>query len=383
VGEALPEVTGATEDRRGLGGGARPAAVALEGIAKTFGTVTALRDVSLSVAEGEFVCFLGPSGCGKTTLLRIVAGLERQNAGVVRMAGRDVSGLPPSQRDYGIVFQSYALFPNLTVARNVAYGLEARRRGRRQTEARVDELLDLVRLRAHKQRYPAQLSGGEQQRVALARALAPSPSLLLLDEPLSALDARVRLALRQEMKALQRRLGITTIMVTHDQEEALTMADRIVVMNHGVVEQIGTPAEIYREPSSLFVARFVGHMNLLEAVADARPGWARLGALALRHRPAPGTRAGDAITLGIRPEQVRVGAAAREADNRLVGRVTSVQFQGAFTRLGVQAAGDGPSLACDLAAGALAELEIEEGTELAVALAPDALRVFVAPPAGG
>ena len=203
MGEALPEVAST-----------RPPAVVLEGIAKKFGAVPALRDVSLTVAEGEFVCFLGPSGCGKTTLLRIVAGLEQQNAGVVRMAGHDVSRLPPSRRNYGIVFQSYALFPNLTVARNVAYGLEARRAARDRIHARVDELLALVDLRHHKQRYPAQLSGGEQQRVALARALAPSPSLLLLDEPLSALDARVRLALRQEMKALQRRLGNTTTMVT-------------------------------------------------------------------------------------------------------------------------------------------------------------------------
>jgi iron(III) transport system ATP-binding protein len=362
----------------------RPAAVELEGIAKTFGAVTALRDVSLTVREGEFVCFLGPSGCGKTTLLRIIAGLERQNVGVVSMAGRDVSRLSPSQRNYGIVFQSYALFPNLTVARNVAYGLRARRAVRRQVDARVDELLELVDLPRHKLRYPAQLSGGEQQRVALARALAPSPSLLLLDEPLSALDARVRLALRQEMKALQRRLGITTIMVTHDQEEALTMADRIVVMNHGVVEQIGAPVEIYGEPSSLFVARFVGHMNLLEAVADVRPGWARLGALTLRHRPAPGARPGGPVTLGIRPEEVRIGAAAREAENRLTAQVTSVQFQGAFTRLGLRAAGaGGPALECDLAAPALAELEVSEGAELPVALAPGALRAFVTAPAGG
>src|SRR5262245_34695582 len=281
MGQAIPEVTRTTA-------GGRPPAVAPRGIAKRFGAMVALRDISFTVGEGEFVCFLGPSGCGKTTLLRIVAGLERQNVGVVRMRGQDVSALPPSRRNYGIVFQSYALFPNLTVARNIAYGLQARRSARRQADARVDELLELVHLRHHKQRYPAQLSGGEQQRVALARALAPAPSLLLLDEPLSALDARVRLALRGEMKALQRRLGITTIMVTHDQEEALTMADRIVVMNHGVVEQIGTPGEIYGAPASLFVARFVGHMNFLAAVSDDQPGRARLGATMLRHRPHPG-----------------------------------------------------------------------------------------------
>jgi iron(III) transport system ATP-binding protein len=361
---------------------ARPAAVALEGIAKKFGAVVALRDVSLAVAEGEFVCFLGPSGCGKTTLLRIVAGLERQNAGVVRMAGRDVTGLPPGQRNYGIVFQSYALFPNLTVARNVAYGLRARRRGAREIEARVAELLALVRLEAHAHRYPAQLSGGEQQRVALARALAPAPALLLLDEPLSALDARVRLALRHEMKALQRRLGITTIMVTHDQEEALTMADRIVVMNHGVVEQVGTPAQIYSEPSSLFVARFVGHMNLLDAVAEGRPGWARVGPLVLRHRGTPATAPGATVTLGIRPEEIGVGPAAREAENRVSARVTSAQFQGAFTRLLLQPVGAaGPPLECDVAAGALGELDLEEGAELPVTLRADALRVLASRPA--
>jgi iron(III) transport system ATP-binding protein len=361
---------------------ARPAAVALEGIAKKFGGVVALREVSLAVAEGEFVCFLGPSGCGKTTLLRIVAGLERQNAGVVRMAGRDVSSLPPGQRNYGIVFQSYALFPNLTVARNVAYGLHARRRAGPAIEARVAELLALIRLETHAHRYPAQLSGGEQQRVALARALAPSPALLLLDEPLSALDARVRLALRQEIKALQRRLGITTIMVTHDQEEALTMADRIVVMNHGVVEQVGTPAAIYSEPSSLFVARFVGHMNVLEGIADQRPGWARVGPLVLRHRGTPATAPGAAVTLGIRPEEIRVGPAAGNGDNRVRARVTSVQFQGAFTRLGLQPVGaTGAPLECDVAAGALGDIDLSEGSELPVTLRPDALRVLEGTPA--
>ena len=354
-------------------------AVELERISKKFGTVVAIGGVSLSVAEGEFVCFLGPSGCGKTTLLRIIAGLERQNDGVVRIRGRDVSALPPAQRNYGIVFQSYALFPNLTVARNVAYGLRA---ARHEVEARVDELLALVDLPHHKLRYPAQLSGGEQQRVALARALAPSPALLLLDEPLSALDARVRLALRLEMKALQRRLGITTIMVTHDQEEALTMADRIVVMNHGGVEQIGTPAEIYAEPASLFVARFVGHMNLWPAVAEAQPGRARVGALSLDHRVASGVRAGDAVTLGIRPEEVRLGPAARTARNRLTARVTSVQFQGAFTRLTLAGVGeDGLALSCDVAATALAELGVKDGAEVAVALPPDAVRAFVETPA--
>ena len=355
---------------------ARPAAVALHRIAKKFGQFVALRDVSLSIAAGEFVCFLGPSGCGKTTLLRIIAGLERQNAGEVLMAGRDVSGLPPSQRNYGIVFQSYALFPNLTVARNVAYGLETRRTPREDIERRVDELLALVGLAAHKAKYPAQLSGGEQQRIALARALAPAPALLLLDEPLSALDARVRQSLRHEIRALQRRLGVTTIMVTHDQEEALAMADRIVVMNHGVVEQVGTPMEVYTRPRSPFVARFVGQMNFLEATAGERAGWARLGAVEMRHLTTQPLAAGTRLTLAIRPEEILVGPAADGTENRLVTRIRAVQFLGPFTRLSLALPDGAPALECDVAATAFAALGAAEGSELALSLRPEALRVF-------
>src|SRR6266853_2693656 len=211
----------------------------IEHLTKAFGAFTALHDISLEIHEGEFVCFLGPSGCGKTTLLRAIAGLDPQSSGTIRQKGRDVSALPPAQRDFGIVFQSYALFPNLTVTDNVGYGLVSRRQARGAIAQRVDELLALVGMPDSGSKYPAQLSGGQQQRVALARALATSPGLLLLDEPLSALDARVRLRLRHEIKQLQRRLGVTTVMVTHDQEEALAMADCIVVMNQGVIEQIG------------------------------------------------------------------------------------------------------------------------------------------------
>jgi iron(III) transport system ATP-binding protein len=352
------------------------AAVALEGIAKKFGGYVALRDISLSVGSGEFICFLGPSGCGKTTLLRIIAGLERQNAGTVLMSGRDVSALPPAQRNYGIVFQSYALFPNLTVGRNVAYGLETRRVSAGAIASRVDELLALVGLARHKDKYPAQLSGGEQQRVALARALAPSPALLLLDEPLSALDARVRQSLRHEIRGLQRRLGVTTIMVTHDQEEALAMADRIVVMNAGQVEQVGGPTEVYRRPSTPFVARFVGQMNFLPAVAAGRSGWARAGSAELRHQPGFEAAPGGALTLAIRPEEITVGPAALHGDNRLTARITVVQFLGAFTRLGLTV--DGEALECDVAATAFAALGVGEGADLPIALAPDALRAFPA-----
>ena len=358
-------------------GDARPPAVELHGIAKKFGQFVALRSITLSVAPGEFVCFLGPSGCGKTTLLRIIAGLERQNAGTVSMAGRDVSALPPSQRSYGIVFQSYALFPNLSVARNIAYGLETRRAGREAIARRVDELLALVGLAQHRDKFPAQLSGGEQQRVALCRALAPSPALLLLDEPLSALDARVRQTLRHEIRALQRRLGVTTIMVTHDQEEALAMADRIVVMNHGVVEQIGGPVDVYTHPASPFVARFVGHMNFIPAEASGAPGRARAGTVELAHADPDGRPAGTPLTLAIRPEEIAVGPGARGGENAVAARVEAVQFLGAFTRLTLSLPGLGEArLTCDVAATAFAELGTGEGCEVPVRLGRAALRVF-------
>ena len=255
---------------RGNGSGNGSAAQAapflrIRNLTKRFGVFTALQDVSLDVYRGEFICFLGPSGCGKTTLLRAIAGLDPQDEGSIEIAGRDVSRLPPAARDFGIVFQSYALFPNLTVSGNVGYGLVNRRKSRSEIITRVRELLTLVGLSDQEKKYPVQLSGGQQQRVALARALATSPGLLLLDEPLSALDARVRLRLRDEIKSLQRRLGVTTIMVTHDQEEALAMADRIVVMNQGVIDQVGVPLEIYRLPTTSFVADFVGSMTFLNA----------------------------------------------------------------------------------------------------------------------
>ena len=252
----------------------RPPYLRIRELSKRFGEFTALDRISLDIHEGEFVCFLGPSGCGKTTLLRAIAGLDPQTHGRIEQAGRDVSTLPASKRDFGIVFQSYALFPNLTAARNVAYGLENARLPRARIQARVKELLGMVGILEQGDKYPAQLSGGQQQRVALARALATSPGLLLLDEPLSALDAKVRVHLRHEIRQLQRQVGVTTIMVTHDQEEALTIADRIVVMNRGVIEQVGTPVEVYRRPASAFVADFIGVMNFMPAASSgpARSG---------------------------------------------------------------------------------------------------------------
>jgi iron(III) transport system ATP-binding protein len=284
-------------------GGAAVAApfLKLEGIGKQFGGFTALRSVDLAISQGEFVCFLGPSGCGKTTLLRIIAGLEAQTAGRIEQGGRDISRAAPSQRDYGIVFQSYALFPNLSVADNVAYGLVNRKMAKAQIRARVSELVKLVGLPGSEEKFPAQLSGGQQQRIALARALATSPGLLLLDEPLSALDAIVRVHLRQEIRSLQRKLGVTTIMVTHDQEEALSVADRIVVMNHGVIEQVGTPMEVYREPATPFVADFVGRINVLDGVAEADER-VRIGPTLFEC--AHGRPRGTQVRIYLRPEDV-------------------------------------------------------------------------------
>jgi iron(III) transport system ATP-binding protein len=348
----------------------------IRNLTKTFGQFTALSNVSLDVPKGEFVCFLGPSGCGKTTLLRAIAGLDPQDAGMIEIAGRDVSHLPPAARDFGIVFQSYALFPNLTVGANVGYGLVNRRAGRAVMDARVTELLTLVGLTDQQKKYPVQLSGGQQQRVALARALATSPGLLLLDEPLSALDARVRLRLRDEIKMLQRRLGVTTIMVTHDQEEALAMADRIVVMNQGVIEQVGSPQEIYRNPTTAFVADFVGTMTFLDAQI-AGPMSLRVGAIELACPDAKRFAVGSSVRIGLRPEEIRVRNIDRATPNQIATRVTSLDFLGSFcrARLKPDAAPDVAILA-DFSLNLMRDLAVAEGQPLTVALPPESLRVF-------
>ena len=350
----------------------------IEHIHKRFGAFTALDDVSLSIERGEFVCFLGPSGCGKTTLLRIIAGLEAQSQGRIVQAGRDISLLPPAQRDYGIVFQSYALFPNLSIADNVAYGLVNRRQPDQQIKTRVDELLALVGLPGSGGKYPAQMSGGQQQRVALARALATSPGLLLLDEPLSALDAIVRVHLRNEIRALQRELGVTTIMVTHDQEEALSIADRIVVMNHGVIEQVGTPLQVYREPASPFVARFVGKVNRLDAVAEG-DRWFRCGDMRLRCPEGGGAdfRPGSAVTLYLRPEDRVVEGLGDTTPHRCVGTVRHIEFLGG-TCLAEMAVDrlPGQTLQLQFSLNQMDELAVREGHTVPFALREDRLRVF-------
>jgi iron(III) transport system ATP-binding protein len=347
----------------------------IDGLSKRFGTFTALDAITLEIHEGELVCFLGPSGCGKTTLLRAIAGLEPQTSGRIVQAGREISALPPTQRDFGIVFQSYALFPNLTAWKNVAYGLENARAGKAEVARRVTELLELVGLGAQGGKYPAQLSGGQQQRVALARALATSPGLLLLDEPLSALDAKVRVYLRHEIKALQRRLGVTTIIVTHDQEEALVMADRIVVMNQGRIEQVGTPVEIYREPASAFVADFIGLMNFVSGTV-VRPGRVRCGSLELTCE-SDGLPGGTPVTVAIRPEDIGVEGVRGSEENVVPARVGALAFLGSFFRADLVGAGTGEGpLRADLSVELVRRLGLAEGQALSVVLPRERLRVY-------
>ncbi len=350
--------------------------LSVRGVSKRFGSFTALKDVSLDVQAGEFVCFLGPSGCGKTTLLRAIAGLDPQDSGQIFIGGRDVSKLPPAARDFGIVFQSYALFPNLTVADNIAFGLVNRRSATAAVQRRVAELLETIGLPEQADKYPVQLSGGQQQRVALARALATSPSLLLLDEPLSALDARVRLRLRDELKALQRRLGITTIMVTHDQDEALGLADRMVVMNQGVIDQVGSPREIYGAPRTAFVADFVGTMNFVDCVALAADS-VRVGPLEIRLGQPHGLAAGGAGRLGIRPEAVQVHTHLNGDANALMARVEEVGFHGGFVRASLSPLeAPGARIAADLSTGLDRLPTLTPGVEIPISLPPQRLRVF-------
>ncbi|SLN10286.1 Sulfate/thiosulfate import ATP-binding protein CysA [Roseovarius litorisediminis] len=359
--------------------------LSIENLWKAFGTFLALKDISLEIIEGEFVCFLGPSGCGKTTLLRAIAGLDLQTKGRVLQDGKDVSNLPPSERDFGIVFQSYALFPNLTIEKNIAFGLENTGRKKPEIAARVNELLQLVGLPEQGKKYPAQLSGGQQQRIALARAIATNPGLLLLDEPLSALDAKVRVHLRHEIKELQRKLGVTTVMVTHDQEEALSMADRIVVMNQGVIEQVGTPTEIYRDPTTLFVADFIGEMNQINAVAGTS-GRIKIGEAEMISRP-HNFAAGTPIIAAIRPEDViphgddalspGLTDEISTQENAFEVTVDEMEFLGSFwrCRLASKRFGD-TELIADFSINAVRRLELGEGKQMMIELPDDRLMAF-------
>jgi putative spermidine/putrescine transport system ATP-binding protein len=304
-------------------------ALDFQSVRKTFGSNVALESLDLSVRPGELVTLLGPSGCGKTTALRIAAGFEFADSGIVSLSGVDISDTPAHKRNMGMVFQSYSLFPNLTVELNVDFGLRTRKIAGPERKRRVDEMLELVELGRFRTRYPHQLSGGQQQRVALARALAVQPQVLLLDEPLSALDAKVRTNLRDEIRRIQTEVGITTLFVTHDQEEALAISDRICVMSQGRIEQLGTPTDVYRTPTTAFVARFVGSMNEFPATVSGGDEVVVLD----RRFGVPAARAhtaGAPVKVLVRPEDLTLDPAG------LAGSVTSVTFQGATTLVGVR-----------------------------------------------
>ncbi len=353
----------------------------VDSVSKNFGNFTALADVSFQARRGEFLCILGPSGCGKTTLLRVVAGLEKQTRGRVFIENRDVSSLPVSKRNVGIVFQSYALFPNLTARENIAYGLKSHGQSRQAIRQRVDELLDLVGLRGMGRKHPAKLSGGQQQRVALSRAIAVSPDLLLLDEPLSALDAKVRVMLRGEIRQLQQRLGITTIMVTHDQEEALTMADRILIIDQGRLVQHGTPRQVYDKPATPFVANFVGAMNFIEGATKIDQGVYEIGKARLCITGENGTRrlpVGSHVTIAIRPEDVMLHIDP-SAPNSFETRVEDMEYRGSLFRIDLKfpaSVDKAATITADVPAETVRRLGIALNATLPINLPVDRLQVY-------
>jgi putative spermidine/putrescine transport system ATP-binding protein len=319
----------------------------LQDLHRDFGTVKALDGIEISLGEGEFLSLLGPSGCGKTTALRLVAGFDRPDAGRIVVDGKDVTRVAPNKRDMGMVFQAYSLFPNMTAAQNVEFGLKIRGKDRGDRHKRVGDLLELVGLGHAGDRYPHQLSGGMQQRVALARALAIEPRVLLLDEPLSALDAKVRVQLREEIRRIQLELGITTLYVTHDQEEALSISDHVAVMFRGRIEQMGAPAEMYSKPATPFVAEFIGTMNRLEAtVVDPTTGTVETNGKRFTVDAARAKERGARVLILIRPETVEVAAANGAGANVLTGDVLTHTFLGPVTR--VRISSDGTGLIVDM-----------------------------------
>lgn len=351
--------------------------IEVEAIRKRYGASTALDGISFDAKQGEFLSILGPSGCGKTTMLRLIAGLEKPTSGTIRFHGKDVSKLSVGKRNVGIVFQSYALFPNLTAEENIAYGLSGSGTRRREIKRRVDELLDLVGLCGMGRKYPGQLSGGQQQRVALARAMALSPDILLLDEPLSALDAKVRIMLRAEIRKLQKRLGVTTIMVTHDQEEALTMADRVLVMNEGRLMQHGTPTEVYDHPSNPFVASFIGSMNFIEGATKTGAGHYRAASQQLKVSPENGSaklKKGETVTVAIRPEDIFIFPENPAQENVLLTRIHTMEYRGPLFRLGL--AVNGTSVEADVPAEKVRRFGLVPSMEVPVVFPEDRLHVY-------
>ena len=308
--------------------------LSLKGVYKQFGENVVVDNFNLDIQKGEFVSFLGPSGCGKTTTLRMVAGFESPTDGTISLAGADITQKAPNQRNMGMIFQSYALFPNMTVSQNIGFGLRVRKASKADIADRVNEMLSLVNLEKHKDKYPYQLSGGQQQRVSLARALAIRPHVLLLDEPLSALDAKIRVSLRDQIREIQKRLGITAIFVTHDQEEALSISDRIVVMYDGKVEQVGTPFEIYNFPQTTFVANFVGSLNTAAAeVIDPSKGLLSLDGVQFSSAAKmDGLRKGDKVRIAIRPERFSFASEGKKA-NVVDCRIENITFLGSVVRV--------------------------------------------------
>ncbi len=348
----------------------------LENVTKRFGSLTAVDRVNLEIEEGEFICFLGPSGCGKTTVLRMITGFETVTEGRILFDGKVINDLVPQKREFGIVFQSYALFPNMTVEENIAFGLRMRKMSRQVIAKRVDQMLDLVGLRGWRTLYPAQLSGGQQQRVALVRALAPDPQVLLLDEPLSALDAKIRVKLRAEIKRLQQELRKTMIYVTHDQEEALSIADRVVVMERGQVRQVGRPIDIYKCPNSSFVADFVGTSNFFRGIYG--DGIVDTGKWKFRVTPIGSLPPGQAV-LAIRPENIEIfkpndPIRPHTASNLILGRIDVVTFLGAAVRLAIQT--EGEEVIADVIEKVFEQKGFQQGDEVLLYFPPECFLIY-------
>ena len=353
----------------------------LENLTKKFGTLTAVDHVDLEIEDGEFICFLGPSGCGKTTVLRMITGFETVTEGKIVFDGKVINDLLPQRREFGIVFQSYALFPNMTVEQNIAFGLKVRKMPKKAITERVDEMLDLIGLRNWRALYPPQLSGGQQQRVALVRALAPDPQVLLLDEPLSALDAKIRVRLRAEVKRLQQDLKKTMIYVTHDQEEALSIADRVVVMEAGTFRQVGRPIDIYKCPTSSFVADFVGTSNFFRGHRTEDRVRTEKREFKVSQR---GSLSGEPVMAAIRPEKIEVFKSGEtpshvEASNVIPGRVDVVTFLGAAVRLVINV--DGEEVIADVIEKEFEQRQLKQGEDVFLYFSPDAFLIY--PDGGG
>ncbi len=347
--------------------------LAIEGLSKHYGNRNILSNVSLSIGHGEFLSLLGPSGCGKTTLLRIIAGFESPDTGRLLLDGREITPVSAAQRGMGMVFQAYSLFPNMTALDNVRFGLRIRKLAAKEQLSRARDMLALVGLADHMQKYPSQLSGGQQQRVALARALAIRPALLLLDEPLSALDAKVRVQLRDEIRNIQREAGVATIFVTHDQEEALSISDRVAVMHDGSVAQIGSPAEIYGTPRDIFVARFIGISTEFDGVVT-ESNTVRVGGVTLPASQADGLPKGAGVRVLIRPENVHLNHAGSGSGPALAGHVISETFFGATTQIRIELA-EGGSLIATLPT--IEAAKFPPATPICAIWAPEAPHLFL------